>query len=130
MTFDFLSTEDALQVHAQQLSRFGGAEGLRDKSLLEYALAQPQASFGGKYLYGTVYEMAAAYLFHIVSNHPFIDGNKRGGLLCAITFLEINGIEVDDPNGSLYDLTYGVAEGKIEKAEIAKHLEALSKLSK
>lgn len=130
MTFDFLSTEDALQVHAQQLSRFGGAEGLRDKSLLESALAQPQASFGGKYLYGTVYEMAAAYLFHIVSNHPFIDGNKRGGLLCAITFLEINGIEVDDPNGSLYDLTYGVAEGKIEKAEIAKHLEALSKLSK
>lgn len=130
MTFDFLSTEDALQVHAQQLSRFGGAEGLRDKSLLESALAQPQASFGGKYLYGTVYEMAAAYLFHIVSNHPFIDGNKRGGLLCAIIFLEINGIEVDDPNGSLYDLTYGVAEGKIEKAEIAKHLEALSKLSK
>jgi death on curing protein len=130
MTFDFLSTEDALQVHAQQLSRFGGAEGLRDKSLLESALAEPQASFGGKYLYGTVYEMAAAYLFHIVSNHPFIDGNKRGGLLCALTFLEINGIEVDDPNGSLYDLTYGVAEGKIEKAKIAKHLEALSKLSK
>ncbi len=130
MTFDFLSTKDALQIHAQQLSRFGGAEGLRDERLLESALAQPQASFGGKYLYGTVYEMAAAYLFHIVSNHPFIDGNKRAGLLCALTFLEINGIEVDDPHRSLYDLTYGVAEGKIEKAEIAKHLEALPRLNK
>jgi death-on-curing protein len=65
--------------------------------------------------------MAAAYLFHIVKNHPFFDGNKRAGAVVALVFLDINGIEIDAPKGSLYDLTMSVATGQADKAEIAEY---------
>lgn len=129
MNPDFLSLEDALIIHARQLERFGGAAGLRDQGLLESALAQPQAGFGGEYVHSTLFDMAAAYLFHIVSNHPFVDGNKRAGLLCALTFLELNGTQIDDQKESLYELTYGVAEGRHDKRYIAKHLKRLASSS-
>lgn len=63
--------------------------------------------------------MAAAYLFHIVQNHPLVDGNKRTGLVTALVFLDLNGIQIDTPQGSLYDLTLSVATGQSGKAEIA-----------
>jgi len=116
---DFLSTEDVLVLHADQINLYGGEHGVRDRGLLDSAVAQPQASFGGKLLHEFPFETAAAYLYHIVQNHPFLDGNKRTGAVAALVFLDINGIEIDAPKGSLYDLTMSVATGQAGKAEIA-----------
>jgi death-on-curing protein len=118
MTPDFLTLEDVLDIHTQQLARFGGGEGMRDLGLLESALAQPQATFGGEYVHQSLWEMAAAYLFHIVSNHPFIDGNKRVGLLAALVFLELNGTTLTQGSEELYELTMTVAAGRMTKAEV------------
>lgn len=101
---------------------YGGGHGVRDMGLLESAVAQPQASFGGQYAHAGIFEMAAAYMFHIVQNHPFLDGNKRAGLVAAVVFLDINGVEIEAPKGSLYDLTMSVATGRIAKPEIAEFL--------
>ena len=116
---DFLETEDVLVLHSDQMELYGGEHGVRDMDLLESAIAQPKATFGGEYLHKDLFEMAAAYLFHIVQNHPLVDGNKRTGLVAALTFLDFNGIEIDAPGGSLYDLTLSAATGKSGKAEIA-----------
>ncbi len=76
MKVSFLTLEDALALHASRIARYGGSLGLRDLGLLESALAVPSATFGGQFLHGSLSEMAAAYLFHLVKNHPFVDGNK------------------------------------------------------
>jgi death-on-curing protein len=89
MTPVFLTTEEVLVIQADQIRRYGGSEGLRDENLLLSALAMPQSGFGGEYLHGDDFEMAAAYLFHIVMNHPFIDGNKRVGAVAARLFLTL-----------------------------------------
>jgi death-on-curing family protein len=86
---EFLTREDALEIHSAQLDQFGGGAGLRDEGLLISALAQPEATAFGNYLHHDMFEMAAAYLFHVVSNHPFLDGNKRTGLVCALVFLDL-----------------------------------------
>ena len=86
--------------------------------LLDSAISQPRATFGGQLLHADVFEMAAAYLYHIVQNHPFLDGNKRAGAVAALTFLDINGIEISAPKGDLYDLVIRVATGQADKAEI------------
>jgi death-on-curing family protein len=92
---EFLTVEVVIALHQRQLERFGGGAGLRDRGLVESAVAQPQASFGGTYVHEGLFAMAAAYLFHIVSNHPFVDGNKRAGLLAAQVFLDLNGITLE-----------------------------------
>ena len=76
MTPEFLDTEDVLALHELQLARYGGAGGVRDRGLLESAVAQPLTSFEGAFVHADLYAMAAAYLFHIVRNHPFVDGNN------------------------------------------------------
>lgn len=121
---DFLSTEDVLSLHADQVDLYGGEHGVRDLGLLDSAVAQPQASFGGEHLHKDLFEMAAAYLYHLVQNHPFLDGNKRTGAVAALVFLDLNGIEIDAPKGSLYDLAMAVATGQAGKAEIAKFFRA------
>jgi death-on-curing protein len=73
----FLSLERVLRIHRSMIEQYGGEEGIRDAGLLHFAIAVPQASFGGEYLHADLFEMAAAYLYHIVQNHPFIDGNIR-----------------------------------------------------
>ena len=75
----FLSLAEVLEIHRDQIERYGGDPGIRDLDLLQSALAIPAAGFGGQYLHNDLYEMAAAYLFHITQNHPFVDGNKRTG---------------------------------------------------
>jgi death-on-curing protein len=122
MNPEFLTLEEVLDIHAFQLARYGGANGLRDQGLLESALSQPQATFGGGFLHPGLFEMAAAYLFHIVSNHPFLDGNKRTGLLSALVFLDLNGIAIERETEALYDLTMAVAEGLADKSEVAETL--------
>ncbi len=115
----FLDVSDVLLVHADQIARYGGEQGVRDMGLLESAVAQPQAAFSGQFLHADLFEMAAAYLFHIVNNHPFLDGNKRAGAVTALTFLDINGVEIEVFKGGIYELTLAVATGQTGKADIA-----------
>lgn len=122
---EFLSVAVVCALHQRQLDRFGGGAGLRDLSLLESAVAQPQASFAGAYVHDGLFSMAAAYLFHIVSNHPFVDGNKRTGLLAAQVFLDLNGVAVEHDSEAFYALTMGVAEGRIDKPAVAAELERI-----
>ena len=115
----FLTLDDALEVHRDQIERYGGTLGVRDNGLLESALAAPQSGFGGNYLHADLFEMASAYLFHLVQNHPFLDGNKRVGAAAALTFLAMNGIETKIPNQALVQMVLSVAQGRMEKTAIA-----------
>ena len=115
----FLTLDDALEVHRDQIERYGGTLGVRDNGLLESALAAPQSGFGGHYLHADLFEMASAYLFHLVQNHPFLDGNKRVGAAAALTFLVMNGIETKIPNQALVQMVLSVAQGRTEKMAIA-----------
>jgi death-on-curing protein len=91
----FLTLDEILEIHRDQITRYGGTTGIRDLGLLQSAAAMPAAAFEGRYLHGDLFEMAAAYLFHITCNHPFLDGNKRVGTVAAIVFLELNGLELE-----------------------------------
>jgi death-on-curing protein len=126
----FLSLQDALLIHRHQIERYGGDPGVRDLGLLESAVAMPQAGFGGAYLHADLFEMAAAYLFHIAMNHPFVDGNKRAGTATALVFLEINGIEVNVGQDTLVKMVLDVAQGKAEKPAIAAFFRKRSRKSK
>lgn len=114
----FLSLEEVLEMHRQQIDLYGGSPGLRDLEGLESALATPQATFDGNYLHPSIPAMAAAYLFHICQNHPFIDGNKRVGANAAITFLLMNDWEPDFGSDELVELVVSVASGTIAKREL------------
>ena len=115
MNISFLTLAEVLEIHGNQIHLYGGSRGIRDKGLLESAVAQPSSKFGDDFLHKTVTEMAAAYLFHITQNHPFIDGNKRVGAVCAIVFLEINGYDFNISEELLEEIVLGVAAGKINK---------------
>ena len=115
----FLAIEQVLAIHEDSIRRYGGDSGLRDRGLLESALATPQMTFGGSLLHTDLYSMAAAYLFHICSNHPFIDGNKRTAAATAAVFLEVNGYELTASEPELVDLVLAVAQGNLQKPEIA-----------
>ena len=99
---------------------------MRDPALLSSALAMPSSSFEGEYLHKDLFEQAAAYAFHICQNHPFVDGNKRTALAAALVFLDLNGIELDDPKEELYELMVKVASGKATKVDIANKFQRLN----
>lgn len=115
MTLDptFLTLGEVLEIHRT---------GVRDMARLESALTMPRASSRGTFAHDDLFEMAAAYLLHIVRNHPFLDGNKRVGAVAALVSLELNGFECRMTNDALVDLVLAVAEGKVQKGEIAKVL--------
>ena len=115
----FLDIARVLQTHRSLIERYGGQEGVRDVGLLYSAIAMPQASFGGNFLHTDLFEMAAAYLYHVVQNHPFVDGNKRAGAAAAIIFLAMNGVELEADEEGLVDITLRVAQGKADKQEVA-----------
>jgi death-on-curing protein len=119
MKLEFLELDDVLAIHAESIRRFGGATGLRDPGLLESALAMPRATMFGELLHSTLHEQAAAYLFHLVKNHPFVDGNKRVGLGVALSFLGMNGLWVEASNDELVELVLGVVGGRVSKSEAA-----------
>lgn len=83
---DFLGVEDILTLHADQVELYGGEQGVRDMGLLESAAAQPRASFGGEFLHADIFEMAAAYMFHIVQNHPFLTKTNEPALFPSWCF--------------------------------------------
>lgn len=116
---EFLTLDDVLESHREQIETHGGTDGLRDLGLLESALTQPAAMFDGQYLHVDIFEMTAAYLFHLVQNHPFVDGNKRIGLEAALLFLEINGYSMEADDEELIELVLSTAQGKSLKETIA-----------
>lgn len=108
-----------LAIHRDQIETFGGHVGMRDEHLLDSAIAQPRISAGGRLAHRTVHEQAAAYLFHLCSNHPFIDGNKRVAFAAMDTFLQINGLRLTLNDDEAYELTMAVARGERSKRQIA-----------
>jgi len=121
---DFLELSDVMQIHINQIANYGGANDIRDANLLESAIEQPRASYDGSYMHTFPFEMAAAYLFHIVMNHPFVDGNKRTGTAAALVFLDMNGTSIDAISGELANLTLAVATGSVGKREITAFFES------
>ncbi|TMA75086.1 MAG: type II toxin-antitoxin system death-on-curing family toxin [Deltaproteobacteria bacterium] len=115
----FLTLDEVLAIHSDQVRQYGGSGGIRDVGLLSSALAMPRASFGGQYLHPSLHEMAAACLFHLVQNHPFIDGNERIGLAATIAFLGLNDVWLESPSEELLEMVLKVARGEIGKPETA-----------
>ena len=106
------------EIHAEAIARFGGADGVREPALLESAVAAPQATFGGESPYADIVEIAAAYLFYICRNHPFVDGNKRAALGACIVFLRLNGVEPapDGPDWEALTLAVAASTANREQA--------------
>lgn len=115
----FLTVEQIIEIHDAFLEDHGGLPGIRDKGLLISAVEMPRASMFGEYLHKTIYDKAAAYLFHLVQNHPFNDGNKRTGALTTILFLEENGIKIAFSDESYEEFVINIAKGQKNKEEIA-----------
>jgi len=115
MDYNFLSLEEILEIHNNQIELYGGFPAIRDMNLLLSAIEMPKAGSGDTYFHKDIFEMASAYLFHIVQNHPFIDGNKRTGLVCALVFLLNNGITPNFSKDEIYNLVLNVAKGEADK---------------
>lgn len=120
-----LTLEIVLEIHAEAIAQFGGSEGLRDRALLESAIAAPQASFGGHSPFADVIEVAAAYLFYLCSNHPFLDGNKRAALGACLVFLRLNGYTPAPDGDDWENLTLAVAAGVLSRDEVTAKLRQL-----
>lgn len=114
----FLSLSEVLEIHQDQIVKYGGSTGIRDIGLLKSAASTPTATFGGEFLHNDICAMAAAYLFHIVKNHPFVDGNKRTGTVAALIFLLMNGHEFNFTEDELVEAVLAVASGEWSKAEL------------
>ncbi len=119
MTVEYLSIGQLLALHAQQLRRYGGGTGVRDRGALESALARPAATFGGEDLYPDIADKAAALMHSLALNHPFVDGNKRVAAFSAIVFAESNGHEFLATPDDLVETTLAVAEGKMAVEALA-----------
>lgn len=124
---NFLTLPEVLEIHQNQTNLYGGDPGIRDMGLLQSAIGMPSATYGGEFLHTDIFEMAAAYLFHLVKNHPFVDGNKRVGAVSALVFLVLNGFELDVPEDEFADIVLDVAQGKIDKAQVTVFLKQYSK---
>ncbi|MBN2789136.1 MAG: type II toxin-antitoxin system death-on-curing family toxin [Candidatus Delongbacteria bacterium] len=122
----FLTLAEVIEIHNNQIEIYGGRKGLRDITLLSSALSMAETTFEGKYLHTDLFSMAAAYIFHICQNHPFVDGNKRVALVTGLVFLDFNGIILTDPNEELYTMMMKVAKGKENKEFISNILRKLS----
>jgi death-on-curing protein len=107
----FLSLAEVPAIHKDQITRYGGALGIRDIALLKSALGIPPATYAGEFLHADIFEMAAGYLFHIVKNHPFVDGNKRGGAVAALVFPSLNGFDLHASEDDFAERVLAVAGG-------------------
>ena len=119
----FLSVDDVLAIHRRVIEEFGGDTGLRDRGLLESAVAMPHSTFGGQDLHLGLARKAAAYHFHLCANHPFVDGNKRVAVTASEVFLVINGHELSATNDEIGELTLGVAGGELSKDQVIEFFE-------
>jgi death-on-curing protein len=113
-----LSKEQVIKIHSILINQTGGIDGIKDEGLLESALNAPFQTFDGEYVYKTTKVKAAKLGYFLIKNHPFIDGNKRIGILVMMTFLEINGIEIDCTDEELIILGLGLADSSINDMEL------------
>ncbi len=111
----YLTKEIVMEIHSAQIAEHGGMPGVRDHAGLESAISQPKSSFGGEDLYPTIFDKAATYAFHLAESQAFVDGNKRVGLACALTFLALNGIEFDDDQPDFFDAMLAIANRTLDK---------------
>ena len=125
-----LSIDIVREIHAEAIRQFGGLNGVRDDNLLASAVLTPQSSFGGKSPYADIVEIAAAYLFYICKNHPFVDGNKRTAMMAAIVLLRLNGIEPKPDSEQWERLMFDVASSTINRDETTLRLRKLLKKSR
>lgn len=112
MNIHWLSVHLVMAIHQEQINEHGGANGLRDKGLLESALVRPQ----NQYHYNQIIDipsLASSYTFAIVKNHPFIDGNKRTGFIAGITFLMLNGYQFSASETEVVNIIQALASGTI-----------------
>jgi death-on-curing protein len=121
---DFLAEADIRDLHQVALEAAGGGTGLRDAGLLASTLAAPQAGFGEQFLHEDLPAMAAAYLYHLIRNHPFVDGNKRVALLACLTFLALNSYECGLTEEEWIALVLAIAQGEVSKEESTKRIRA------
>jgi death-on-curing protein len=111
----YLTVDQVLRIHARSIEQFGGDFGVRDLGLLDSAVAQPRTSFGGKNLYPTLADKAAALAFSLVMNHPFADGNKRTGYGAMMTFLSRNGYTIAAPMDERESVFLRLAAGELDR---------------
>jgi len=109
----YLTLEQILVIHENQIDNYGGSHGLRDLALLESAVFRPQSTFSGEDLYPTIFDKAAALIHSLIQNHPFIDGNKRTATASTIVFLINNGYELQVDNDAIVKVVLEIAEKKI-----------------
>lgn len=114
----FLSLDEVLAIHGDQIQRYGGAAGIRDMAALQSAIAMPAVGIGESYVHEDLPAMAGAYLFHIVRNHPFVDGNKRVGAVAALVFLDLNGVTLALDETPFEALVMDVVGGQQDKAAV------------
>ena len=120
-----LTVEIVREIHAEAIAKFGGSDGVREMALLESAVAAPQASIGGESPFADLAEVAAAYLYYLCKNHPFIDGNKRAALGACVVFLRLNGIEPKADGPGWEELTLDVAASTADRDETTLRLRKL-----
>lgn len=119
----FLSLAQVERLHRLSIERFGGADGIRDTALFESAVMHPQQVYF--YTQADLFEVAAAYAFHIAQAQACFDGNKRTGVAAALLFLEVNGVSTDFDSMPLYEAMIAVAEKQMDKPELAALLRQL-----
>ena len=115
----FITKDIVLFFHEQLINFYGGSIEIRDENLLDSALAQPKATFEGKYLHDTLYKMSAAYGYHLCNNHPFIDGTKRIAFVVMDTFLQRNNLEIIASEKEVYKTMIYLASGQLSKEKLA-----------
>ena len=120
-----LTVDIVKEIHDVVLAEFGGSGGVRDEALLHSAVAAPQATFGGESPFADLAEVAAAYLFYICRNHPFIDGNKRTAMTAAIVFLRLNSVKPMPDSDNWEALALNVAGSRLDRDGTTKRLKAL-----
>jgi death on curing protein len=117
-----ITKEVILRLHELSILKYGGGNGTRDEGLMESAIARPYQTFGGEDLYPTVFEKAAAIAESIIINHPFIDGNKRTGLLAMLAVLDNENFELSISNNDMYNFTIKISTGEIKFEQIVNWL--------
>lgn len=122
----YLTSSEVVLIHARVIQRTGGSQGIRDIGLLESAVARPQATFDQNELYPTLWDKAAALMESLISNHSFVDGNKRTGVVAVGLFLERNGYTLTASNEEVYDFTVKIAQRKANLEEIAQWLKTMT----
>lgn len=118
----YVTLEQILVIHQDQIERYGGTSGIRTLSLLESAVLRPQSTFNGKELYTDIFEKAASLMHSLIRNHPFMDGNKRTGIVAGCVFLEINGVSLRISQEQLVTIAISIATKKMGIESITKCL--------